>query len=849
VTVRESMKQHLSHKLSAVLSQFGYDQYISQPQLQQLADDNADLCCGMVEQAAVSRARTETEDMLHNAFEGRKQHREKTPSKPFYDTAQLPPNALGKIPESLRPQTSHMNPHQEEIYEDFNLWPQLMKGTKGETQGQSTLSQHQHQQHSDRPSGGVFESGGTQGGTRTPPSGQSEVQHVLDVFNVCIQRIESAAMRDPQSTIDSVNPDHEARMAVAELSDALQQCTKPEDAGLSVSKRAFTRACSYANVPMCVTALVATIAAAASVSSVLAQQIPREVTSWLIQAEDQHKFKRGLLEPLVRRKLVVLSDFDRHLAQDLMNVRSAESGEYAYWLVNKCVTERIANPAELPNVLETLRSVAHQSGQSDLMRLVEQAMAMAQEKQQGRSPAPQQPQPMHPQQPQQVHQPQQQSMAQVEVDTGAATASAQPQQVPPGRRSVPQTPHAVQEQVAQLFDEWARLTDKAAGDTLYVSFFAKLQNAGVLLPEDNQEQFFRIMTEIAVAHCQQTDWRVQQGSVNAMPPPALNFVAVDAYIRLLMTLVRTLPEAANSSQSTSFTACLGILSRGINAITSTLLRHADERPYSFNPRPYLRMLCGLLMELNAPDTKIDLSRPEVLALLANAFLTMQPQRVPPFAVAWIELASDRSFMPRLLKDHKRRGWPLMNKLLVCVLKFMEPYLRKTKLTEALRMLYKGVLRVMLVILHDFPEFFVDHHMSFCDVLPATCIQLRNVVLSAYPTGMKLPDPFMPDLKVDLLPSMRESPPLSADADAEIRKRPIRQLVDSYLVRKEPPTIVEQMLQSVQLSQQEAISSGTIYNVPLVNALVLYIGVHAINVRGVIVAVLSAFCALLLTPEC
>ena len=63
------------------------------------------------------------------------------------------------------------------------------------------------------------------------------------------------------------------------------------------------------------------------------------------------------------------------------------------------------------------------------------------------------------------------------------------------------------------------------------------------------------------------------------------------------------------------------------------------------------------------------------------------------------------------------------------------------------LLYKGTLRVLLVLLHDFPEFLCDYHFSFCDVIPPSCIQMRNVILSAFPRNMRLPDPSTPNLKV------------------------------------------------------------------------------------------------------
>jgi CCR4-NOT transcription complex subunit 1 len=62
-------------------------------------------------------------------------------------------------------------------------------------------------------------------------------------------------------------------------------------------------------------------------------------------------------------------------------------------------------------------------------------------------------------------------------------------------------------------------------------------------------------------------------------------------------------------------------------------------------------------------------------------------------------------------------------------------------------LYRGTLRVLLVLLHDFPEFLCDYHYGFCDVIPPNCIQMRNLILSAVPRSMRLPDPFTPNLKV------------------------------------------------------------------------------------------------------
>lgn len=52
-----------------------------------------------------------------------------------------------------------------------------------------------------------------------------------------------------------------------------------------------------------------------------------------------------------------------------------------------------------------------------------------------------------------------------------------------------------------------------------------------------------------------------------------------------------------------------------------------------------------------------------------------------------------------------------------------------------------------VLLHDFPEFLSEHHFVLCNHIPPTCVQMRNLILSAFPRNMRLPDPFTPNLKV------------------------------------------------------------------------------------------------------
>jgi CCR4-NOT transcription complex subunit 1 len=53
----------------------------------------------------------------------------------------------------------------------------------------------------------------------------------------------------------------------------------------------------------------------------------------------------------------------------------------------------------------------------------------------------------------------------------------------------------------------------------------------------------------------------------------------------------------------------------------------------------------------------------------------------------------------------------------------------------------GVFRVLLVLLHDFPDFLSEYAYSFCEEIPDNFIQIRNIVLAAYPKSIRLQDPF------------------------------------------------------------------------------------------------------------
>ncbi|KAJ6813636.1 putative CCR4-NOT transcription complex subunit 1 [Iris pallida] len=107
--------------------------------------------------------------------------------------------------------------------------------------------------------------------------------------------------------------------------------------------------------------------------------------------------------------------------------------------------------------------------------------------------------------------------------------------------------------------------------------------------------------------------------------------------------------------------------------------------------------------------------------------------------------------------------------------------------------------------------------------------MRNVILSAFPRNMRLPDPSTPNLKIDLLAEISQPPRILSDVIGALKEKQIKIDTDEYMKTKpEGSTFLTELKHRLLLSQNEANLAGTVYNVPLINSLVLYVGMQAIQ---------------------
>jgi CCR4-NOT transcription complex subunit 1 len=91
-------------------------------------------------------------------------------------------------------------------------------------------------------------------------------------------------------------------------------------------------------------------------------------------------------------------------------------------------------------------------------------------------------------------------------------------------------------------------------------------------------------------------------------------------------------------------------------------------------------------------------------------------------------------------------------------------------TDYMKLYYRGTLRVLLILLHDFQDFLSDFSFSFCEEIPEKFTQVRNMVLSAFPKNIRPPDPFAITVKFDQTDEFKIMPNIISNFEEKIKNK-------------------------------------------------------------------------------
>jgi len=838
--------------------------------------DNLDLACTVVQRAAAEAAVKTTEEQLSDATSARKNHREKSGRRlPFYDI-----NFVGSsgyafaqtLPESLKPKLGGIHPDQLQVYDDFVAPTGLALGAEHDSDfhpeaGKGHGFDEEHEEHElgtevdsksnwdvqrpeldmgmgveDYPSERSYDLSTS---IDRPPMGHaghvsyleppvqqqqvgfSDVNDMRSDIGIGYgagghvneeemhERPEaysgfpaSPQRKLPDQQLDLISRTKKIDQFVSELMNALvglQQIRTlselpPNHPVVRMFSRVSTIVMSSQNKYE-VSVYTAQIVfpklfkietkrallhreACLTVIDVLVNVVPSiriKIAELLIASPVQQKFHREVVPALLHYNLLAIHEYDVHLG-GLVSVGDPLAVDFANYLLQNMVKTTALSPSDLICTLEALVQINPKD--FELSNLVETCRGQA-------SSTPALPEENIPATPRRK--------VRTEFDF-----------------SKRQIPEAARAKVVALFHEWLEIYGQG-NDKSCAMFIQQIPQRGIHLskdqPTEGELSFYQILIETALSHSKSllNDELPDSRDGNSKS----NYVSIDALAKFFLLLVKYFIDKPS------------LLARILGEVGRVV--HQGQESLQYDQRAYYRIFSALLLEFNTPDPIFE---PILLLLLLefrDLFHYFQPSMYPGFTFAWLKLISHPMFMPKLLKaGPEQEGWVPMQELIVDLFTFMEPWLREAQLTAPIKLLYQGTLRTLLVLLHDFPEFLCNFHFSFCDVIPPSCIQLRNLILSAFPHTMKLPDPFIPNLKVDLLPEIKEPPHIQSNYWETLIQVGIKAHLDSFLRSCKPLSFLADLM--VALRQHNG-KFGQNYNIRLINSLVLYVGARALSEPG------------------
>ncbi|XP_044732731.1 CCR4-NOT transcription complex subunit 1 isoform X2 [Chrysoperla carnea] len=745
-----------------------------------VAQENMELACAIIQKTAIEKAIPEIEKRLMNDFEIRQ--RSRAEGRRYCDPIALAYQAE-RMPEPIRLKVGGISPQQMTVYEEFarnipGFLPISERDTSlftpKVTSSVAAISQDQLGVVYDKLAEEVqqfLQACVGQAGLH----GMAQNMHSLLECIICARRV-----RDVVSAMTLV------QKAVEGLQDGLPQMNGEQPDPIVVRYRDIH---------------VKVLRSMQDPRAYGIQWTNKHVTRCLTECREELRFNIEAVDTLIRAHLVNMPQLDLMLASSMDNGNNYMAVAFCMQLIQMYLVEERGNSvntvteADFFNVIEQLARIAAHSRQppEGLTTLIE--FIRQNHEQSGFMGD-------------RAHGPT------VHIHSGILQVRARDYDDPPG----------LMEKTDFLLKEWVNsyhLPTTGRDPTKAFSMFVHQMNVhGILKTDDLITRFFRLSTQICVEivyRCM-ADQSIATGVVRTRC-----FHWLDAFVRLIALLVK------HSGDSNNTNTKINLLNKVLGIVAGCLLTDHETHGTDFQQLPYHRIFIMLFLELNAPEPVLEAINFQVLTAFCHTLHILRPEKASGFCYAWLELVSHRVFIGRMLAiTPQQKGWGIYSQLLIDLFKFLAPYLRNAELAKPVTLLYKGTLRVLLVLLHDFPEFLCDYHYGFCDVIPPNCIQMRNLILSAFPRNMRLPDPFTPNLKVDMLPEISLAPRVLTNFATLIQPVTFKKDLDSYLKARAPVTFLSELRGNLQVSNEP----GMRYNIPLMNALVLYVGTQAISyIRG------------------
>ncbi|KAI9051160.1 hypothetical protein LZ554_005262 [Drepanopeziza brunnea f. sp. 'monogermtubi'] len=377
-----------------------------------------------------------------------------------------------------------------------------------------------------------------------------------------------------------------------------------------------------------------------------------------------------------------------------------------------------------------------------------------------------------------------------------------------------------QDQLLYLFEEWVRLCSNPNASAVAPSqFISQMYNRQQINNRDDLLMFIRVAVDNSVDRFEQH--MQNDGNLNDA------YVATDSLAKLIAMLVRG--HEQDGEVKTDKAAYLS----SILSLTILVLNHHHVlRGEGFNQKPFYRLFSVVLCELDAyGNALLEEEHQEIILVFARSFLKIPPTHFPGFITSWMSLISHRVFMPAILRLPQQGGWGLFADIMEKLLFYLAEILKPLHLDPTTNQIHRGVLKLIVMLHHDFPDFLAANHSKLCANIPSYSVQLYNLILSATPPQFSdTPNPLQPGLKIDRAGEIRDSPESMNDVEAPLRSSGLLDVVERALENGPSEDAVAHIAHEIQRKKTGLTGYGFVpinADLKLIESLVLYIGMNSI----------------------
>lgn len=787
VTCKEPLRTSLMSHIRALVSQNGFtEENVPDAVIAGVVNENLDVACDIIRKAAMEKATRDIDVNLQPQFAARKAHRDSRSQQPFWDGASFGVAiSHTALPDPLRLRQGGLTPQQLRVYDDF-----------AESARPAPPPPPQTGAHMNGGEGGYLpnyrEFGLAEGGLAPPdvkrgPSPrlqelaeQQETavlapQNSLEKFHEIISEIEKVLPHTPAASLSQLEQEHELRGLMRTV--------------VAIAHSPMTRESTTLTIAQKVVQLLykTDSSLGREVYTVVLQQlcmaqpkVDREVKSWLVYAEDpvsscpvtrtqansQRKYNVPVTTVLIRASFIRVPELDAQLAKQMARGYAPDLVNFVAQLIRECSI----GP----------QAVVNRNGYTLCIAQLLKAQDHGQS-----TPA----------------------ADQLLDDLRGDAIHDKATTLDP----------SVHERLQHYFFEWVRLftENPNSPEVSFVPYITWLQNDNILSGEDVSTAFYTTAIKAAV----ECDMKSDNGQ----------WFGTDSLAKLIILIVKNYGDKSGPG---SVTRTVYYFNKIVTIMSYSLVRAQLNTDEPFDQRPWARFFTSMLSEIASIEASLPETALGCLKSIANVLGIVQPTYAPRFAFGWLSIVSHRLFMAKLLTAPRQEGWADYHRCIMWLLRFISPFINSNSrdLGAAARSLYRATLRILLVLMHDFPGFLVECYHTLSTAIPAHCVQLRNIILAAFPTAdAPLPDWYK--RLEDLVPEMQSFPRVRSDHVSALNSGNVKNAIDSYVHSTSPNGAMIVAELKNRIAVQKMLPDGTsttVWNHTLLHATVFYLGTSAVH---------------------